>query len=422
MERRREEEALVRALVGHGRASRARRTGSARTRANWVGLGPGVVPTAPGSLRRIEVKEAIRTCRLVLRNGRRLTEMPYCLTVTTVKIKPDGTGRHLAGRHQAYIERMVVHGDGRVEPDPAEEIICAAGNIAGDTLSRCRFWDAVEAREARKTPLRQDGGRSYDKPVQIRMILELPYGLADAAYGAIADELVRRIEGMTPGESQDEGYRLRCHAVVHAPPGKELTGSHADEQARNVHMHLLLHDRPARREADSSWGSHRHKCLELGRKGAIERTKTLMCEIINPYMERHGLGWRYHPGSFRDSGLDLEPLMRVPPSYLQRTAGTEGEPVFTVKINRMLIDGREQEVRDWQHRRQRDRRDAREKAARLRAHHRAEQEERQRVRKWKRAERLAEACDAVVVPARPKHRFHSYEDVKERIYEEITHA
>lgn len=219
-----EEEALVRALVGHGRASRARRTGAARTRGNWITPGQGPVPTAPGGLRRLEVKEAIRTSRLVLRNGRRLTEMPYCLTVTTVKIKPDGTGRHLAGRHQAYIERMVVHGDGRVEPDPAEEILCAAGNIAGDTLSRCRFWDAVEAREARKTPLRQDGGRSYDKPVQIRMILELPYGLADDAYDAIAGELVRRIEAMTPDEPHQEGYRLRCHAVVHMPPGKELTG------------------------------------------------------------------------------------------------------------------------------------------------------------------------------------------------------
>ncbi|WP_439514844.1 hypothetical protein [Oceanibaculum nanhaiense] len=422
-----EEERLVRALVGHGRPARGRRNpspraGSVLLPATMTGETPGTTAWPQSDQSRLAVKERIRTGRMRLPDGRQLRDIPYCLRLSTHRVKADGTGRHLAARHQLYIDRMVMQPDGSVVPDPAEAVIWFAGTIADSTIDRCRFWEAVEAREVRKTPIREEaGGGGYDKPVQIRLILELPFGFDTLIYGRIVKALVDAIAARTPDDAAAQGFRIGCHAVVHPPPGPELTGPHAGQQARNVHMHLVLHDRPARQEADGSWSFARRKCLDFSRRRFIQETKTLMCEIVNPHLARHGVFWRYHPGSYRDSGLDIAPFARVPPSHLRRDKPRVA-PSAAERANALLLAGQEQEVwsdrKRWGDRKQQQRANARYRAEERRLQLQWARSDRRRGR----LERVAAGLNAVVLQFRPGYVFETYEQVVEMIRESVAEA
>lgn len=231
-----------------------------------------------------------------------------------------------AAKHQSYIERPsalereegpgldmgppgtppAVHlpKGGRPAAESAEDLelafpeavripgVLSFGTLGKDKAMRVDFWRKVEAAEGRR-------GR-----VQCRIILELPHEADQATRFRIARDFARVFEEM--------GLPYWC--AIHAPSG------HND--ARNWHLHIVYHDRPARRTPDGrwdfeieetyrtptrAWRTH-HPHRQVKNRNAQGRAWVLSlrrryADVANFHLSAAGIEKRYDPRPYRESGV-----------------------------------------------------------------------------------------------------------------------
>ena len=240
--------------------------------------------------------------------------------------RPGISERHTEAAAQAYIE------------DPAKVQARLHGNTVsfgtiGDTMEkRQEFWELVHKHE------------SVDGRTQSRLVLELPHE-ADAK---ARHEIVRRYVK----EFEDKG--VPYWAAIHAPTKKN--------DDRNHHAHIVFIDRPARQIPHPETGEmvwdftveqlHRTKTSgnirrtypyrqnrdpEMRSRGYIKVARARFSDITNAVMEKHGVGVRYDPRSYKDMGLDVKPMEHVA-RILTDKSRTQAFAVMDPEWTRKMID------------------------------------------------------------------------------------
>ena len=210
--------------------------------------------------------------------ARRFALAPELRRAPSPTAKPPGT----AGAHQRYIER-----DGAAEN--VAGAVFSRGTIGEDTQERVAFWKAVEDRE------RADGR------VQCRVVAELPHELSAAGR--------RRAVASFLEVFHERG--LPAHAVIHRPDHARDPSSGGDP--RNVHLHVVYHDRPARRTGRGRWLFAAKK--DRAARGAdwIRQLRQRYAACCNAELEAENLERRYHPGSYAEMGIDKTPQVHLGP-------------------------------------------------------------------------------------------------------------
>ena len=122
---------------------------------------------------------------------------------------------------------MEREGEGGMERGP-EGAVYSRGTIGDDIDERAAFWHAVEGRE------RADG------LVQCRIVAEVPHELSKPAQRAAMENFMTVFA--------ERG--LPAPAVVHRPDAERRPEGGGD--ARNVHAHVVYHDRPCVRDGPGS--------------------------------------------------------------------------------------------------------------------------------------------------------------------------
>jgi len=170
--------------------------------------------------------------------------------------------------------------------------VLSFGTLGGDKAMRADFWRKVESAEGRR-------GR-----VQCRIILELPHEADQATRFRIARDFARVFE--------EKGLPYWC--AIHAPSG------HND--ARNWHLHIAYHDRPARRTPDGRWDfeiaetyrtpararrihyPHRQvKDRDAQGKAWVLGLRRRYADIANFHLGATRIEKRYDPRPYRESGV-----------------------------------------------------------------------------------------------------------------------
>ena len=201
---------------------------------------------------------------------------------------------------QAYIEN----------PDkiPALQGKQSSFGTIGDTLEeRLAFWDLVHEKESDK------GGRT-----QTRMVLELPH----EATAAQRHEIVR----LFTDDLRKKG--IPFWASIHAPT--------RNNDQRNFHAHIVCTDRPMRQmphpeTGEMAWDfsiavvttkrvsgnkvtSHpyrQNRDPEMRDRGYVKKARARLSDVVNQVMAKSGTEVRYDPRSYKDMGLDVEPMKNV---------------------------------------------------------------------------------------------------------------
>jgi hypothetical protein len=175
-----------------------------------------------------------------------------------------------AAAHQRYIER-----GGAVEEDREGEI--SLGNLGDTPEERREFWVRAEERE-------RVNGR-----VQSRFVAEFPHELSPEARRRVLEAFTEEFETR----------RLPYHAVAHRPD------KHGDE--RNVHAHIVYHDRPMERVAPYDWVFAAKKDREVSDRDFPRGMREAWAEANNRELEREGHAKRLDPRSYQDMGIAKEP-------------------------------------------------------------------------------------------------------------------
>lgn len=234
------------------------------------------------------------------------------------------------GAHQFYVERgeaVAMQGTSSVIPRPlaqdsasgsepmaqryienpvktmSDEGLASFGTIGSTMAERQSFWKLVHAIEAKN-------GRT-----QLRLVLELPYETDDT----VRAEIVRRF---TQTAFAQNG--IPYWAAIHRPTGKN--------DDRNYHAHIVFTDRPAKKMINPETGelvwdftittrerdSSRHyvtkrpflqnKDRTMSRRDYPKRLRQLYAQTANIVLSSHGVPVRYDPRSYKDMGLDIEPM------------------------------------------------------------------------------------------------------------------
>lgn len=217
---------------------------------------------------------------------RQMRDIPDGMEVASVsevspRVAGDARGDS-AARRQRYIERDVA-----VEKEPESGRRTSVGNIANTPRARTEFWRDVQGRE-------RSNGR-----IQSAIIAELPYEPEVGIAGR--RRIVENFGAMLDARG------LRWHGVVHAPE------EHSD--ARNFHMHIVYHDRPAEwitnnshgMRSEGRWRFARKKLPETREYGFIRRLRKEFCDVVNLELERGGLSRRVDPRTYAEMGIAKKP-------------------------------------------------------------------------------------------------------------------
>ena len=180
------------------------------------------------------------------------------------------------------------------------------GTIGETAEKRLVFWDLVHEHE-----------REKDARTQARLVLELPHE-ADAK---TRQEIVRQYCAWF----EDNG--IPYWAAIHQPT--------EDNDSRNYHAHVVYMDRPAKRIAHLETGEtvwdftiqvkkkdktrhtkivypYRQKKLnEMRHYGFVKESRARFAQVANAVLEKSTCKVRYDPRSYRDMGLDVEPMVNV---------------------------------------------------------------------------------------------------------------
>ena len=237
------------------------------------------------------------------RMGARYAVEPPPIRAPSPSSKPAGS----AAAHQRYIERdraaardeeggmerepeggMEREGEGGMERGP-EGAVYSRGTIGDDIDERAAFWHAVEGRE------RADG------LVQCRIVAEVPHELSKPAQRAAMENFMTVFA--------ERG--LPAHAVVHRPDAERRPEGGGD--ARNVHAHVVYHDRPCVRDGPGSWTFAARKDREARGPAWVRELRERWAGACNEALEREQKATRFHPGSYADLGIDKVPQAHLGP-------------------------------------------------------------------------------------------------------------
>ena len=224
---------------------------------------------------------APRGSRESLRLAQRYALAPRPVRAPSPTSKPPGT----AARHQRYIERA-----GAAAED-GEGIVYSRGTIGEDAEERAAFWQAVEKRE------RADG------LVQCRIIAEMPHELSAKEQRRVMDAFMETFA--------ERG--LPAHGVLHRPDAERRPEGGGDP--RNVHAHIVYHDRPAGREERDRWSFAGKKDREARGPAWVRTLRQRWAEACNASLERARKATRFHPGSYEEIGIEKLPQVHLGPVF-----------------------------------------------------------------------------------------------------------
>ena len=249
---------------------------------------------------------APRGSEAAARLGARYAIAPPPLHAPPPTARPAGT----ASAHQRYIER-----------EGAAELVAGVaysrGSIGDDLHERAAFWRAVEKRE------RADG------LVQCRIIAELPHEISPEGRRDVADAFLTCFV--------ERG--LPAHAVIHRPDVERNPRSGGDP--RNVHLHLVYHDRPARREGSGRWSFAAKKDREARGRAWLKTLRERYAACCNAVLEREGSPRRYFPGRYEELGIEKIPQAHLGP--VLAAFERQGRPTRLGALNLIC-------ERDWERR------------------------------------------------------------------------
>ena len=229
----------------------------------------------------------------------------FCQTRRSKGARPAGT----AARFQAYIERLTAADearDGVVERDADGEIALGSPAMGADADERRAFWHAVEDTEG-------INGR-----VQTRLIAELPHDVPPAARRRIVKAVVAVFE------ERD----LPVWAVVHRPHVE------AGSDARNVHLHVVYHDRPVTRLAPYSWRFAARKVHEVRQAAWLPMVRDRYAAIVAGEQARAASAVRWVPHSYAELGVDRRPQKHLGPGLAGREKRGEATDLGVVNAMR----------------------------------------------------------------------------------------
>ena len=203
--------------------------------------------------------------------------------------------RATPGGFQRYVERARQAVERRDEIERDAEGPISFGSIGEREAERARFWEEAAAVERR------------DGRVQCRIIAELPHEVT-------AEGRRRIVEGFVAA-LRERG--LPYHATVHRPDVSK------GMDPRNVHLHVVYHDRPAERVGRDAWvfGSHKDR----GARGPqwVRALRERLAEESNRELEREStartasggmpIARRLDPRSYREMGIDKPPGRHLGP-------------------------------------------------------------------------------------------------------------
>ena len=229
------------------------------------------------------------------RMGGRYAVEPPPTRAPSPSSKPAGS----AAAHQRYIERdsaaardeeggMEREPEGGMERGP-EGAVYSRGTIGDDIDERAAFWHAVEGRE------RADG------LVQCRIVAEVPHELSKPGQRAAMENFMTVFA--------ERG--LPAHAVVHRPDAERRPEGGGD--ARNVHAHVVYHDRPCVRDGPGSWTFAARKDREARGPAWVRKLRERWAGACNEALEREQKATRFHAGSYADLGIDKVPQAHLGP-------------------------------------------------------------------------------------------------------------
>ena len=202
---------------------------------------------------------------------------------------------------QAYIEDPT-----KVAPQVRHGHSNSFGTIGETFEERVAFWNAVQKHE-----------REKDARTQVRLVLELPHEATPAA----RQEIVKRFC------EEYERLGVPYWASIHAPTKKN--------DDRNHHAHIVHGLRPARMMVDPATGekawdftitetykkknrvkktTHPHRqnvVKEFRNRDYVRDTRKRFAETANQVLEKAGCPIRYDARSYKDMGLDIEPMKHV---------------------------------------------------------------------------------------------------------------
>ena len=208
---------------------------------------------------------------------------------------------HSAEAAQAYIEDPA-----KVAPQIRHGHSNSFGTIGETFEERVAFWDAVHKHE-----------RDKNARTQIRLVLELPHEASPAA----RQEIVKRFC------QEYERLGVPYWAAIHAPTTKN--------DNRNHHAHVAHANRPARRMVHPTNGqmvwdftitkeyvtkSRNRKTSHPFRQNTVRAfsdrdyvrdTRKRFAETVNAVLTETECPIRYDPRSYKDMGLDIEPMTHV---------------------------------------------------------------------------------------------------------------
>ena len=180
------------------------------------------------------------------------------------------------------------------------------GTIGETFEERVSFWNDVTKHE-----------RERDARTQIRLVLELPH----EASPAVRQEIVKKFC------QQYEDLGVPYWASIHAPTKKN--------DHRNHHAHIVHGIRPTKRIIDPSTGKmawdftiaeayrtssrnkkykhpYRQNVVAAFRdRDYVRDTRNKFAEVTNEVLAAHGYEIRYDARSYKDMGIDIEPMKHV---------------------------------------------------------------------------------------------------------------
>ena len=190
-----------------------------------------------------------------------------------------------ASAHQRYIER---------ESAPArtgEGAVYSRGTIGDSTEERAAFWNEVEGRE------RSDG------LVQCRIVAELPHELR--GHPELQQQAMDKFMDTFAGRS------LPAHGVIHRPDAERRPEGGGD--IRNLHAHIVYHDRPCERTAPRAWEFAGRKDREARGPAWIRELRERWAGSCNSALEKVQTQTRFHAGSYADLGIEKIPQTHLGP-------------------------------------------------------------------------------------------------------------
>ena len=209
-------------------------------------------------------------------------------------------------RAQSAAAQRYVEDTDKVAPQTRHGHPNSFGTIGETFEARVAYWNDLHDHE-----------REKDARTQIRLVLELPHETTPEARQEIVREFCRHYEEL----------EVPYWASIHAPT--------KDNDDRNYHAHILHGNRPARRRLDPTTGKiawdfaikevytkknrvkktrhpFRQNVVPAFRKlDYIDDRRKRFADVVNQVLEKHGCEVCYDARSYKDMGLDVEPIKHV---------------------------------------------------------------------------------------------------------------